>query len=188
MQLLLFFLGLMSSVKLAWGAQTYNVGDGAGWTTNMNYTAWANQYKFREGDTIVFLYSRGSHDVLRVNQRDYLACSASTPIETDASGETAFQLRAGGYYFICGFPGHCKHQQKVYVRVLPPLSSLPRPSTGGNLPGLSQSAQAPVASNETVPKTHSAPNAASRLKTNIGSSCILHLLIFNLILYFASNL
>ncbi|OAE35620.1 hypothetical protein AXG93_1356s1240 [Marchantia polymorpha subsp. ruderalis] len=113
-------VGIISSLQVAVRAEVYNVGDG------------------------VFLYSRGSHDVLRVNQRDFLTCSASTPIETDASGETAFQLRAGGYYFICGFPEHCRSQQRVYVKVLPAVATLPHQTAGGNLPAYTQSAEGPT--------------------------------------------
>ncbi|BFI29754.1 hypothetical protein MPTK2_3g05570 [Marchantia polymorpha subsp. ruderalis] len=165
-------VGIISSLQVAVRAEVYNVGDGGGWTTDTNYTQWAAQYTFREGDTIVFLYSRGSHDVLRVNQRDFLTCSASTPIETDASGETAFQLRAGGYYFICGFPEHCRSQQRVYVKVLPAVATLPHQTAGGNLPAYTQSAEGPTSAATGMVPT-AAPSAAARPRLSTHSLIVL---------------
>lgn len=53
-------VGIISSLQVAVRAEVYNVGDGGGWTTDTNYTQWAAQYTFREGDTIGAVSSQRS--------------------------------------------------------------------------------------------------------------------------------
>ncbi|CAM6118111.1 unnamed protein product [Calypogeia fissa] len=132
----------MTTFSLASAAQ-YSVGDAAGWVLNVNYTDWAAKHTFQEGDTVVFSYPRGEHDVLRVNAQDYNACKASNPIETDASGQTTFVLQAEPYYFICGFPAHCdEFEQKVSFNVAPAPGSTEIPSN--DIP-YTQAAESPLA-------------------------------------------
>lgn len=47
--LLLMMIGLLGGPTMA---KEYKVGDDAGWTSGINYKAWASQQSFQQGDTL----------------------------------------------------------------------------------------------------------------------------------------
>ncbi|GFS32457.1 early nodulin-like protein 16 [Actinidia rufa] len=50
----------------------YIVGSGmGGWNTNVNYTIWAQDKHFYNGDWLFFVYDRNQMNVLEVNKTDY---------------------------------------------------------------------------------------------------------------------
>lgn len=66
----------------------------------------------------VFEYNKEFHSVVRVTHKNFNACNLTAPYVTWATGNDSFTIRrAGHYYFVCGFPGHCSAGQKVDIRV-----------------------------------------------------------------------
>ncbi|KAL6646044.1 hypothetical protein ACP70R_017652 [Stipagrostis hirtigluma subsp. patula] len=98
-------------------AETFIVGDGSGWTTGFNYDNWASGKTFKAGDTLVFNYGNGLHDVVEVTKNGYDSCSISNAIKTDTNGPTTVTLQPGTHYYICGIPGHCSGGMKLAVTV-----------------------------------------------------------------------
>ena len=125
---------LVSCASTATAAK-YTVGDTSGWTTGADYTTWASDKKIKVGDTLVFNYAGGAHNVAEVSAADYASCSAANALSSDGSGATTVALKtAGKHYFICGVTGHCSNGMKLVVNVAaataasPPKAS-PTPDT-----------------------------------------------------------
>ena len=98
----------------------YKVGGKMGWTTqgSPNYTAWAAKETFHVGDTLLFMYNKMYHNVIEVNKSGYDACTTMPGIATYATGNDSITIKtATDYYFLCGFPTHCKIGQKVKISV-----------------------------------------------------------------------
>ncbi len=63
-----------------------------------------------------FLYDNKFHNVVRVNEEEFLACKASAVPHTD--GDTVFHLHHPGRQFhICTHVGHCAAGMKLEVTV-----------------------------------------------------------------------
>ncbi|KAI3822663.1 hypothetical protein L1987_10258 [Smallanthus sonchifolius] len=60
-------------------ATEYVVGDGSGWTIDYDYQAWAKNKHFKVGDTLVFKYQQGEHNVYKVNASSFASCTVPTP-------------------------------------------------------------------------------------------------------------
>ncbi|KAK4489185.1 hypothetical protein RD792_004979 [Penstemon davidsonii] len=105
-------LGLMLHSNLAHG-MTYTVGDSRGW--DFDVAGWENGKKFHSGDTLVFKYSEGAHNVVVVNKSDYDSCNVPDNATTFSSGNDKVKLRKGPIYFICGIPGHCDAGMKIAI-------------------------------------------------------------------------
>ncbi|RWW30972.1 hypothetical protein BHE74_00013716 [Ensete ventricosum] len=127
---------------LAVGAATsHTVGGSSGWTIPPNatlYPDWAASQTFAVGDTLVFDFVTGTHDVMEVAKSDYESCSAANPIgSTITTGPATVSITSTGeHYYICGFTGHCAAGQKLSITVAS-SSSTPSPpptSTGSNGP------------------------------------------------------
>ncbi|CAM0879054.1 unnamed protein product [Alopecurus aequalis] len=117
-------------------AADFRVGEpGGAWDLSTDYVRWASSNKFHPGDTLIFRFQRGEHNVLEVSEADYNSCNATSPIDTFSAGLTSIALDATGTrYFICGFPGHCTTTgtggMKLKIDVLPGSSPpSPVPST-----------------------------------------------------------
>nr|A0A0M4FTF3.1 RecName: Full=Blue copper protein; Short=PhBcp; Flags: Precursor [Petunia x hybrida]ALC79558.1 blue copper protein [Petunia axillaris] len=97
----------------------YWVGDDKGWTIDVDYQAWAKGKTFKVGDTLVFKYTKGHHNVFKVNQTGFQNCIAPPPSEGLTSGHDVITLAAPGKkWYICGFPTHCsEHKQKLAITV-----------------------------------------------------------------------
>ncbi|XP_021760938.1 basic blue protein-like [Chenopodium quinoa] len=94
-------------------AAYYNVGNGGGWTFNVNN--WPRGKSFRAGDILVFNYARNLHNVVPVNSRGFASCSAPRGVKPYQSGKDRIRLKKGVNYFICSFPGHCQGGMKIAI-------------------------------------------------------------------------
>ncbi|KQK18650.1 basic blue protein [Brachypodium distachyon] len=101
-------------------AKTYMVGDGAGWTKNLEST-WLPGKTFYAGDVFVFKYDKEKHDVTVVGGKGYARCKAprnSTHSWVMRTGNDQVTLRRGSNFFICGQPDHCAKNMKLAVKAL----------------------------------------------------------------------
>ncbi|XP_020204688.1 basic blue protein [Cajanus cajan] len=94
-------------------AATYKVGGPAGWT--FNSVGWPNGKRFRAGDTLVFNYGPGTHNVVAVNKGGYDSCKTPRGAKVYRSGKDQIRLAKGQNYFICNFVGHCESGMKIAV-------------------------------------------------------------------------
>ncbi|CAI0453941.1 unnamed protein product [Linum tenue] len=95
-----------------------------GWTTQVNYTLWAQDLHFYNGDWLYFVYDRNQMNVLEVNKADYESCNADHPLKnwTRGAGRDVVPLNVTrDYYFVSG-RGFCFGGMKLALRVenLPP--------------------------------------------------------------------
>ncbi|GAV77589.1 Cu_bind_like domain-containing protein [Cephalotus follicularis] len=109
------------------GATRWIVGGNMGWTTNVNYTVWAQDKHFYNGDWLFFVYDRNQMNVLEVNKTDYESCNADNPLQnwTRGAGRDVAPLNVTrNYYYISG-KGFCFGGMKLAVHVenLPPPPS-----------------------------------------------------------------
>ncbi|ONK75764.1 uncharacterized protein A4U43_C03F20290 [Asparagus officinalis] len=122
-------LALLLSCDYAASATKFTVGDAKAWNPNVNYTKWVNKHKpFYVGDWLVFYYTKGMADVVRVDSDAYEKCDASHPISNYSKGRSyAFELNeTKTYYFICSY-GYCYQGMKLSLKAekLPPPSTPP---------------------------------------------------------------
>ncbi|XP_022923108.1 basic blue protein-like [Cucurbita moschata] len=94
-------------------AAVFTVGDDHGWTFNVE--SWPNQKLFRAGDTLVFNYSPGSHNVVGVNSVGYNQCMAPRGSKVLESGKDQMKLVKGQNFFICTVPGHCQAGMRIAI-------------------------------------------------------------------------
>lgn len=90
--------------------------------------------------------------VVMVEKWDYYHCNSSDPILAFNNGKGVIKLdRPGPFYFISGFPEHCKNGQRLLVEVMsshldaPPRSADPPESYADGAPSPSASAAGAVA-------------------------------------------
>ncbi|XP_056158391.1 blue copper protein 1a-like [Syzygium oleosum] len=84
-------------------ATQWTVGDDNGWTIYYNYTDWAKDKVFRVGDSLLFNYQVGNHNVFKVNMTDFQACNIPPAYEALATGHDVIPLTAPGVkWYICG--------------------------------------------------------------------------------------
>jgi plastocyanin len=80
------------------------------------YTHWNQGTSYVVGDRLRFLYNNKFHNVVRVNEEEFLACKASAVPHTD--GDTVFHLNhPGRQFYICTHFGHCAAGMKLEVLV-----------------------------------------------------------------------
>ncbi|KAH7514064.1 hypothetical protein FEM48_Zijuj11G0048900 [Ziziphus jujuba var. spinosa] len=119
-------------------AKEFVVGDEKGWTINFDYQAWAEGKDFRVGDRLIFKYTVGAHNVLRVDGNGFQQCAAPAGTEALATGNDVIMLSTPGRkWYICNVGQHCEAgKQKLAITVLP-LSEAPAslPSSGGGSGG-----------------------------------------------------
>ncbi|KAJ3689437.1 hypothetical protein LUZ61_018601 [Rhynchospora tenuis] len=96
-------------------AANHIVGDSQGWGFSVSYDSWTNGKTFVTGDTLVFNYQQGVHNVVPVSAAGYRSCKASSNSKVGNSGNDKFTLKKGSNYFICSIPGHCSAGMKVLV-------------------------------------------------------------------------
>ncbi|KAL7119511.1 hypothetical protein ACP275_02G067000 [Erythranthe tilingii] len=97
-------------------AATFTVGGGGGWTYNT--VGWPKGKRFRAGDTLVFSYGSGYHNVVAVNRAGYNGCATPAGAKVYQSGTDQIKLAKGTNYFICNYPGHCEGGMKIAVTAL----------------------------------------------------------------------
>lgn len=108
-------------------ATRWTVGGNMGWTTNVNYTIWAQGKHFYYDDWLFFVYDRNQMNVLEVNKTDYENCNSDHPLHnfTTGAGRDVVHLNVTRpYYFISG-KGFCYGGMKLAIHVehLPPPPS-----------------------------------------------------------------
>ncbi|XP_023733999.2 cucumber peeling cupredoxin [Lactuca sativa] len=105
-------------------AQTRHVvGDALGWTIPPNgaaaYTTWASQQNFTVGDSLVFNFTTGAHNVAEVSQAAYGPCTTTNPISIATAGPATLTLTTPGtHYYVCTVGSHCQIGQKLTVNVV----------------------------------------------------------------------
>ncbi|KAK3010284.1 hypothetical protein RJ639_011829 [Escallonia herrerae] len=102
-------------------ANQFVVGDSQGWTTYFDYQAWARGKDFRVGDTLVFQYPVGAHNVFKVNGTGFQQCIKPPVSEALTSGNDKIVLATPGRkWYICGVGQHCAAAgQKLFINVNP---------------------------------------------------------------------
>ncbi|XP_068326375.1 umecyanin-like [Pyrus communis] len=116
-------------------AESYTVGDDLGWTNIVDsntYSSWAANHTFKVGDTLVFQFVTGRHDVATLTKKAYDECSTTDLLGVLNQGPASYNLNeTGDYYFICTISGHCNDGQKLSIKVTaspaPPPSHSPAP-------------------------------------------------------------
>ncbi|CAK8563433.1 unnamed protein product [Lathyrus sativus] len=118
-------------------AQTRHVvGDATGWTIPNNgasfYVNWASKNTFTVGDTLVFNFPTGQHDVAKVTKSNFDGCNGANTLSMLTNGPATVTLNeTGQQYFICTFGTHCSMGQKVSINVVKASTSpvaAPKPS------------------------------------------------------------
>ncbi|CAI0453939.1 unnamed protein product [Linum tenue] len=105
-------------------ATRWTVGSKMGWTTNVNYTIWAQNITFYNGDWLFFVYDRNQMNVLEVNKTDYESCNADHPLKnwTRGAGRDVVPLNVTRHFYFISGKGFCYGGMKLAVRVenMPP--------------------------------------------------------------------
>ncbi|KAL8543376.1 hypothetical protein ACS0TY_004060 [Phlomoides rotata] len=99
-----------------------------GWSLGINYTAWAQGKEFFVGDTILFNYTVGAHNVYKVNGTAFQQCSVPPPSEALTTGKDKITLATPGRkWYLCGVGKHCEYGMKLVITVMP-TTFAPSPS------------------------------------------------------------
>ncbi|KVI01334.1 mavicyanin-like [Cynara cardunculus var. scolymus] len=113
-------------------AQTRHVvGDTLGWTIPIGgaatYTTWASQQTFTVGDTLLFNFTTGLHNVVEVSHVVYGQCSSVNTLSPNSIGPVVVKLtQPGNHYYICTVVSHCQIGQKLAINVSPATSTTPQ--------------------------------------------------------------
>ncbi|CAN4113011.1 unnamed protein product [Withania somnifera] len=104
-----------------------------GWTvptgSAVSYQRWANGKFFKVGDTLVFNFVNGAHNVATVSKAAYDTCNTTSPIDTISTGPARITLTdSGEHYYMCTFPSHCSMGQKLAINVTGTNAAAPTPS------------------------------------------------------------
>ncbi|XWS49014.1 hypothetical protein CRYUN_Cryun13aG0127200 [Craigia yunnanensis] len=115
-------------------ATEFVVGDEKGWSLDFDYQGWAAGKDFRVGDKLVFKYTPGVHNVLRVNGTEFQKCEAADNTVPLTTGNDVITLATPGRkWYICGVARHCAaRNMKLNVTVLSQVgspSSSPTPNS-----------------------------------------------------------
>ncbi|KAJ0971232.1 hypothetical protein J5N97_019191 [Dioscorea zingiberensis] len=130
-------------------------GTATGWTIPPNttfYSEWSASQTFAVGDSLVFNFPTGIHNVIKVPKSDYDACTTKNQIgATLSNGPATVTIPSGGqHYYLCGVGGHCTAGQKVSITVTGSASTEPTPAPASGGP-------APAGSAGTTPPSTPAP-------------------------------
>ncbi|KAH9324719.1 hypothetical protein KI387_004897 [Taxus chinensis] len=108
----------ITMVNAAHNTKTITVGDDNGWTLGFDYAKWAATQEFHVGDTLVFNYGAGAHNVIMVNGTAFADCVNQPNLALFSSGEDRVVLKAlGNMWFICGVGAHCENGMKLKITV-----------------------------------------------------------------------
>nr|XP_043629639.1 mavicyanin-like [Erigeron canadensis] len=107
------------------------VGDSLGWTIppggDATYTKWASRRNFTVGDTLIFKFPTGLHNVAEVPRAAYGPCNYINTLSIHPTGPATITLtRPGKHYYICAVLGHCQVGQKLTINVSPSKRSTPK--------------------------------------------------------------
>ncbi|KAK8482011.1 hypothetical protein V6N13_073499 [Hibiscus sabdariffa] len=107
-------------------ATEFTVGDGKGWSLDFDYQGWATGKEFRVGDKLVFKYTPGVHDVLKVNGTEFQQCQAGNDntLALTTGNDVITLATPGKKWYICSVPGHCEaRNMKLSITVLDQVGS-----------------------------------------------------------------
>ncbi|KAL3619371.1 hypothetical protein CASFOL_036941 [Castilleja foliolosa] len=127
--LLIIMICVSAAVIVPCLGAEYMVGDDVGWRLGVDYSRWAQGKDFRVGDTLVFKYYPGAHNVIEVNESDLGKCASSNVSTVPfTSGIDVVHLTTSGKKgYICSVGEHCSAGMKLGITVSDPLSA-PFPS------------------------------------------------------------
>ncbi|KAI3524444.1 hypothetical protein L1887_03099 [Cichorium endivia] len=183
LSMVIFMVMMIASMQMQSSmAQTRHVvGDALGWTIPPNgaaaYTTWASQQNFTVGDTLVFNFTTGMHNVAEVSQAAYGPCTTTNPISITTSGPATLTLAAPGtHYYICTVGTHCQIGQKLTINVgaaaaaptTPPPAATPTTPPPAATPTPAPT-PAPVSPPTTSPTPAPAPSTATPSPTPTSS-------------------
>ncbi|XP_068334998.1 early nodulin-like protein 16 [Pyrus communis] len=103
-------------------ATRYTVGGNMGWTSNVNYTLWAQD----NSDPLnfcffcqFFVYERNQKDVLEVNQTNYVRAMLKIPFHnwSTGAGRDLVPLNEPRHYYFISSNGFCYGGMKIAVEV-----------------------------------------------------------------------
>ncbi|KAF5205890.1 Blue copper protein [Thalictrum thalictroides] len=110
-----FALAVFPAITLA---KSFVVGDNGGWTTGFDYQAWAKGKKFKTGDELIFKYTKGAHNVHKVDGNRFQKCVKPPLKEALTTGNDVITLATPGQkWYICGVANHCNGGQKLTITV-----------------------------------------------------------------------
>lgn len=161
------FLVILAVATLLHGsaAQTRHVvGGSTGWTIPSggaaNYTTWAANKTFTTGDTLVFNFANGQHNVAKVIKSAFDACNGGSAVFTLTNSPATVTLNETGMqYYICTVGSHCSLGQKLAINVTRKASTTspaPQPSASPSPSPKASPVPAP-APQPTTPPPASAP-------------------------------
>ncbi|KAE8734623.1 putative Uclacyanin 1 [Hibiscus syriacus] len=115
-------------------ATEYVVGSGDGWNLGVKYDEWAKDKQFFVGDTLVFKYKAGSHNVYKVTGDQFKSCTvpSNNSLGSFTGNDTINLATAGTKWYICGIKGHCDGGMKLKITVLD-AAPAPAPSAATTL-------------------------------------------------------
>ncbi|PIN09999.1 hypothetical protein CDL12_17418 [Handroanthus impetiginosus] len=162
--------------------RNYTVGDNLGWTVppagQVAYQTWARGRNFAVGDTLVFNFQNGNHDVVEVTRAEFDSCNitSTTPPITTSPARVPL-TSAGEHYYVCNFPQHCSLGQKLAINVTagsvtstpptegpaqsPSSTTTPPPSSGGPRASNPFTPSTPSQDTAPPPPSNSAPSFAA---------------------------
>ncbi|KAF5791992.1 putative Phytocyanin domain, cupredoxin [Helianthus annuus] len=119
-------------------AKRFIVGGNMGWTSDVNYTLWAEYQTFYLGNWLFFVYDRNQDDVIEVNKTNYETCNAKHPVHnyTTGSGRDVVTLNVThDRYFISSKRScHGGMRLQVHLTPIPQPAPLPQPAHLAPLP------------------------------------------------------
>lgn len=166
---LLLFLSVATLLHGSSAQTQHVVGDNTGWTVPpggaSTYTNWASNQTFKQGDTLVFNFATGQHDVAKVTKAAFDACNTGNTIFTLNNGPASVKLNESGeQYYICTFGTHCSLGQKLAVNVTKQASSSSSPSPAPQpsaSPAPKAPSPAPVKAPSPAPASAPSPSSGS---------------------------
>ncbi|KAF6156685.1 hypothetical protein GIB67_017821 [Kingdonia uniflora] len=131
----MFLLSVAILLQTSLAQTTHVVGGSIGWTVSADsavvYTNWSSNQTFLVGDTLVFNFVTGTHDVGEVSKAAYDSCNGTTFIGSlITTGPASIVIKtAGVHYYICTFGMHCSYGQHLMINVkstaTPPTATPP---------------------------------------------------------------
>ncbi|KAA8518391.1 hypothetical protein F0562_015726 [Nyssa sinensis] len=111
-------------------ATEFWVGGSSGWTPGFDYQDWAKDKVFYLGDSLVFNYAVGAHNVFKVDGPGFKNCTIPPLNEALTSGHDVITLKAPGKkWYICGVADHCANKgQKLTITVNDGVAPAPAPT------------------------------------------------------------
>ncbi|KAL7594782.1 hypothetical protein Lser_V15G30479 [Lactuca serriola] len=134
---IIIFMATIVVLATSISAKEYIVGDGSGWTLDFDYQVWAKDKVFMVGDTLVFNYAPGAHNVMKVDGNSFQKCLIA-PVSngTLTSGRDVIPLKTPGMkWYVCGVGKHCElRKMKLAIAVLPQtMTPAPAPSVSTSI-------------------------------------------------------